>query len=317
MNKLSVVIPVYNEADSLDELVERIFHALTHPDHEFEIVMVNDGSTDESAARLNALADAHPRVKVVHLRINYGQTAAMMAGFDHSSGDIVVPIDADLQNDPDDIPLLLDQIKAGYDVCSGWRTERSGSLLTRRLPSRFANWMISAISGVHLNDYGCSLKAYRREFIDDVHLYGEMHRFIPIYASWRGAKITEIPVRDHPRQHGTSSYGLERTFKVILDLIVVKFLSRYAEKPIYVFGGFGIFNMFCAFLSALGMVYYKFWGGKSFVETPLPILVAIFVAIGFGSILGGLIAELVMRTYYESQGKRVYAVEAVRNLEND
>jgi glycosyltransferase involved in cell wall biosynthesis len=315
MTQLSIIIPVYNEAESLDELSRRVIDVMVERNFDYEIIFVNDGSSDTSADTLNQLARSNERIKVIHLKRNFGQTAAMMAAFDHSQGEIIIPMDADLQNDPVDIPNLLDQIDQGYDVCSGWRKNRKDNFLTRTFPSRIANWIISTISGVRLNDYGCCLKAIRREFITDVKLYGEMHRFIPIYASWHGARITEIPVMHHPRRHGESHYGLERTLKVILDLIVIKYLARYAEKPIYIFGGFGVLNLCCAVLSGAAMIYYKFWGGKSFVETPLPVLLAIFILIGFGSILGGLLAELVMRTYYETQGKRVYMIESARNLE--
>ena len=315
MTALSIIIPVLNEAESLNELSRRITDVMVEHDFDYEVIFVNDGSSDASADTLNQLAQSNERVKVIHLRRNFGKTAAMMAAFEHSKGDIIVPMDADLQNDPKDIPNLLDQIEQGYDVCSGWRKHRQDDYLTRTFPSRIANWIISVVSGVRLRDYGCCLKAIRREFIVEVKLYGEMHRFIPIYASWHGAKITEIPVIHHPRKYGKSHYGLERTIKVILDLIVIKYFARYAEKPIYIFGGFGILNICGAILSGMAMIYYKFWGGKDFVETPLPILVAIFLLIGFVSILGGLIAELVMRTYYETQGKRIYTIESTRNLE--
>ena len=315
MTALSIIIPVLNEAEGLNELSRRITDVMVEHDFDYEVIFVNDGSSDASADTLNQLAQSNERVKVIHLRRNFGKTAAMMAAFEHSKGDIIVPMDADLQNDPKDIPNLLDQIEQDYDVCSGWRKHRQDDYLTRTFPSRIANWIISVVSGVRLRDYGCCLKAIRREFIVEVKLYGEMHRFIPIYASWHGAKITEIPVIHHPRKYGKSHYGLERTIKVILDLIVIKYFARYAEKPIYIFGGFGILNICGAILSGMAMIYYKFWGGKDFVETPLPILVAIFLLIGFVSILGGLIAELVMRMYYETQGKRIYTIESTRNLE--
>jgi glycosyltransferase involved in cell wall biosynthesis len=315
MTEISIVIPVFDEAASLNELTRHLTEVMLEHDLDYEVIYVNDGSSDASAGTLDGLAQENERIKVIHLKRNFGKTAAMMAGFDHSRGDIIIPMDADLQNDPKDIPNLLEKIAQGYDVCSGWRKDRQDNFYTRTFPSRIANWIISAISGVRLKDYGCCLKAIRREFITDVKLYGEMHRFIPIYASWHGARITEIPVLHHPRRYGVSHYGLERTFKVILDLIVIKFLARYAEKPIYIFGGFGLLNLCGAVFSGIAMIYYKFWGGKSFVETPLPVLVAIFLVIGFGSILGGLIAELMMRTYYESQGKRIYMIESARNVE--
>jgi glycosyltransferase involved in cell wall biosynthesis len=241
----------------------------------------------------------------------------MMAGLDYSKGDIVIPIDADLQNDPADIPRLLAKLEEGYDLVSGWRKHRKDAKLTRNLPSWMANKLISWISGVRLSDYGCTLKAYRRSVVSDLKLYGEMHRFLPIYASWSGARTTEIPVRHHPRVHGESKYGLKRVLKVPLDLIVVKFLSSYAQKPIYVFGGFALLNGLGAFITFAVMVYFKFWGDKSFIATPLPVLLAMFVLMGFISLLMGLIAELLVRTYHESQDKKTYLVKQTVNLEAD
>ncbi|MBN2449213.1 MAG: glycosyltransferase family 2 protein [Lentisphaeria bacterium] len=311
---LSIVVPVYNESGNIEELARRIREALP-PSWSWEAILVNDGSTDGSAAELDAAAAADARIRVVHLRRNFGQTAAMMAGLDAARGEILVAMDADLQNDPLDIPLLVTELEKGYDVCSGWRRDRRDAALTRILPSRIANRLISAISGVRLKDYGCTLKAYRRDVIRDVKLYGEMHRFIPIYASWQGARVTEIPVRHHPRLRGRSKYGLERTLKVILDLIVVKFLTDYSQKPIYVFGGFGLASMAASILCFGLMVYYKFWGGKTFIETPLPELVVLLFVVGFMSILMGLLAELMVRTYYESQRKSIYQIERTVNMD--
>jgi len=279
------------------------------------MILINDGSVDGSRAILDELASRDGRVKVIHFRRNFGQTTAIMAGIDYSSGDVLIPMDGDLQNDPQDIPKLLAKLKEGFEVCSGWREDRKDHPLKRNLPSRIANWLISKISGVHLHDYGCSLKAYRREVIKGVKLYGEMHRFIPIYATWQGARVTEIPVTHHPRIHGKSKYGLERTFKVILDLIVVKFLAQYAQKPIYVFGAFGIFSLFIAFIAAASALYYKISGLKSFIETPLPLIFVMASITGIMCILMGLLAEIIMRTYYESQGKAVYLIDECRNLE--
>jgi glycosyltransferase involved in cell wall biosynthesis len=239
----------------------------------------------------------------------------MMAGFDYASGDIIISMDGDMQNDPDDIPRLVNKIMEGYDVCSGWRKERKDQFFRRRIPSTIANKLISWISGVKLHDYGCTLKAYKKEIIKGIKLYGEMHRFIPIYASWQGAKIAEIPVNHFHRMHGKSKYGMERTFKVILDLMVLMFFSTLSNKPIYIFGGFGIISILSAFLSFFVMIYYKFWGGKSFIETPLPQLVVLFFLVGFISILMGFIAEILMRTYYESQGKPVYSIRKTENME--
>ena len=316
-NLLSVIVPAYNESDNLEPFVESLLAVMKREGYRFEVVFVNDGSTDGSADKLDAIAKSEQRCKVVHFRRNFGQTAAMMAGLDFSSGDIVVPIDADLQNDPADIPRLLAKLEEGYDLVSGWRKHRKDAKLTRNLPSWVANKLISRISGVHLSDYGCTLKAYRRSVVSDLKLYGEMHRFLPIYASWSGAITTEIPVAHHARVHGQSKYGLKRILKVPLDLVVVKFLSNYAQKPIYVFGGFALLSGLGALITFAVMVYYKFWGDKSFIATPLPVLVAMFVLMGLISLLMGLIAELLVRTYHESQDKKTYLVKQTVNFAAD
>ena len=242
-------------------------------------------------------------------RKNFGQTAAMSAGIDYATGDVIIPMDGDRQNDPKDIPVLLAKLDEGYDVVSGWRKDRKDNAIKRNLPSRIANGLISKISGVHLHDYGCSLKAYKRDVIKDVRLYGEMHRFIPVYANWMGGKVTEIPVRHHPRIHGVSKYGIGRTFKVVLDLIVIKFLQNYAQKSIHVFGGFGLISFLCAIISTIAMFYYKLFGNKSFIQTPLPMLVVFFFLVGIILVMMGILAEMQNRTYYESQGKKVYLVK--------
>lgn len=315
VNLLSIIVPLYNEADNILPLYGKLAGIAPSLECDLEIILVNDGSADGSRSILDDLASRDVRVKVIHFRRNFGQTTAIMAGIDYSSGDVLIPMDGDLQNDPLDIPKLLAKLQEGYQVCSGWREDRKDHPLKRNLPSRIANWLISTISGVRLHDYGCSLKAYRREVIKGVKLYGEMHRFIPIYATWQGARVTEIPVTHHPRIHGKSKYGLERTFKVILDLIVVKFLAQYAQKPIYVFGTFGLFSLFIAFVAAIAALYYKFFGHKSFIETPLPLIFVMASITGIMCILMGLLAEIIMRTYYESQDKPVYLIDACRNLE--
>lgn len=314
---LSIVIPVFNEQDNVFPLQKRIVEALSNIGDNYEVILVNDGSTDLTEARLHTIAEEDERFKVVNFRRNFGQTAAMMAGIEFSSGDIIVGLDGDLQNDPKDIPKLLDKLAEGYDVVSGWRSSRSDSALKRNLPSRIANWLVSAISGIHLHDYGCSLKAYKRHVIKDVKLYGEMHRFIPIYASWQGGKVAEIKVDHHPRMHGESNYGLERVGKVLLDLIVVKFLASFANKPIYVFGGFGLICMMSGIVAGFWALYLKFFAGTSFISTPLPLLVVFACLTGVLSILMGLIAEIIMRTYYESQGKRVYLIKDTVNLPSE
>jgi glycosyltransferase involved in cell wall biosynthesis len=311
---LSITIPLFNEEENIQPLHERLVRELEALARPFEIILVNDGSSDGSERILDALAAKDPRVKVVHFRRNFGQTAAMMAGIHYASGEIIVPMDGDLQNDPADIAKLLAKLDEGYDVVSGWRKDRKDHSLRRNLPSRIANLLISRISGVHLHDYGCTLKAYRKDVVKGVKLYGEMHRFIPIYASWEGGRVAEVPVTHHARIHGGSNYGVDRVLKVVLDLIVVQFLARYAVRPIYVFGGFGIASLVLAFLAGLWALYLKFFQGVSFIQTPLPLLVVMLVVTGGMSTLMGLLAEIIMRTYYESQGKAVYVVKSTLNL---
>jgi glycosyltransferase involved in cell wall biosynthesis len=311
---ISVIAPVFNEEQSLATLNSLIRQTLESEGLRWELVLINDGSKDNSPAVLDELAARDPRVKVVHLRRNYGQTAAMMAGIDFASGEIIVAIDADLQNDPADIPRLLAKLREGFDVCSGWRKARKDQALRRNLPSRIANRIISRVSGVRLHDYGCSLKAYRKEVVKGVRLYGEMHRFIPIYASWHGARVTEIPVNHNARAHGKSNYGLERIFKVVLDLLVVKFLFRYAQKPIYVFGGIGLASMAVSCLLAAYAIYLKFFEGQSFIRTPVPLLAVFTAMTGIVCILMGLLAEILMRTWHESQNKTVYEVRGTKNI---
>ncbi|MGH7504548.1 MAG: glycosyltransferase family 2 protein [Longimicrobiales bacterium] len=305
---VSIVVPLYNEELNVGDLVERIQSIMTQDSAEF--IFVDDGSTDATFERLSEAIEDEPRAKVIRFRRNFGQTAALSAGIDHAMGDIIVPMDGDLQNDPQDIPRLLAKLDEGYDVVSGWRVNRQDPL-RRRLPSQLANRLISWISGVRLHDYGCSLKAYRRSVLEDVRLYGEMHRFVPIYASWQGARVAEMAVQHHPRTRGRSNYGIERTIKVVLDMIVVKFLASYATKPIYVFGGFGFMALFGALVVFAGMVYLKLAGIRSFIATPLPLVVVMLVLVGCLSILLGLVAELTVRTYYESQGKRTYAIRTI------
>lgn len=311
---LSIVIPVYNEQDNVFPLHERVSAAMQQAGEDYEVIIVNDGSSDLTEANLKSVAATDPRFKIVNFRRNFGQTAAMMAGIDFASGDIIVGLDGDLQNDPADIPKLLAKLAEGYDVVSGWRVNRKDAALKRNLPSKMANWLISTISGIHLHDYGCSLKAYKKHVVKGVKLYGEMHRFIPIYASWQGGRIAEIPVNHHPRVHGSSKYGLNRVVKVLLDLMVVKFLASYANKPIYVFGTFGLFSIAVSFAAGLLAIYLKLFEQVSFILTPLPLLVALTFITGVMSILMGLIAEIIMRTYYESQGKQVYLVKDTINL---
>lgn len=308
---VSVTIPIYNEADNIALLYDRTKAALESIGKPWELILVNDGSRDQSAQRLDEIAAADPRVRVIHLSRNFGQTAALMAGLDLASGEIIIPMDGDLQNDPADIARLLGKLDEGFDVVSGWRKDRKDAAIKRNLPSRIANNLISVVSGVHLHDYGCSLKAYRREVLEGVRLYGEMHRFVPIYAAWNGARVSEIEVTHHPRIHGESKYGLERVLKVVLDLFVVKFLFKYANKPIYVFGGFGLCSMAVAFAVTLWSVWLKLFESVSFIQTPLPVLAVMLFAIGVLSFLMGLLAEMLNRTYHESQAKPVYRIARI------
>lgn len=313
--ELSVIIPVYNEEDSLDRLYQRVIESMSVLNRTWELILVDDGSSDKSFEILTKLSAGDRRLKVVKFVRNFGQTAALAAGIDYARGQIIIPMDADLQNDPKDIDLLLNKLDEGFDVVSGWRKDRKDEFFTRLLPSWAANKVISVISGVPLHDYGCSLKAYRREVIKDVKLYGEMHRFVPIYATWMGGKVAEIPVTHHARQFGQSKYGLSRTFKVVLDLITVKFLASYATKPIHIFGAIGLWSLFFSFLAFCWMVVLKFFFQTSFIETPLPVLVAMFVMLGVQFIMMGLLAEIMVRTYHESQDKRIYKVKATINTE--
>jgi glycosyltransferase involved in cell wall biosynthesis len=295
-------------------VLQQAIHAALDPQPEliWEIVYIDDGSKDGSLQVLENLARNDPdHTRVVALRRNYGQTAAIAAGIDHSQGEVIVLLDADLQNDPGDIPMMLEKIHEGYDVVSGWRIKRQDTFITRTLPSRIANWLISTVTGVHLHDYGCTLKAYRREVLTGFRLYGEMHRFIPAYASSVGAQIIEVPVDHHPRKYGKTKYGLTRTVKVVLDLFTVKFLMSYANKPIYLFGGAGFLLIAASFIAMLFLVIRRFALRISVFDSPLFIISTLFAILGFQSILMGLIAELLVRTYHESQSKPTYTIRQV------
>jgi len=305
---ISVFLPVYNEEPNLPPLHAKLDEALSKLGRSAEIVFVDDGSTDDSLKVLREIAATDNRVRVVALKRNYGQTAAMAAGIDAARGQVLIPMDADLQNDPADIVRLLEKLDEGYDVVSGWRKNRQDKLFTRKIPSMLANRLISWIGGVPLHDYGCSLKAYRRESLQDVKLYGEMHRFIPIYASWAGARVAEIPVEHHARTMGKSKYGLSRTIKVVFDLMTIKFMASYQTKPIYVFGSFGMLAFLISILAGLYAVFLKLFHKADFVQTPLPILAIVMFAVGIQFLLMGLLAEMLVRTYHESQSKAIYAV---------
>lgn len=306
---LSLIIPLYNEEESLPPLFEAVHAALDPLPLSWELVLVDDGSRDGSLAVLKSLAERDPdHVRCVSFRRNFGQTAAIAAGIDHSVGDTVVLMDADLQNDPADIPLLLTKLDEGYDVVSGWRKDRRDNYLSRTLPSNTANWLISAVTGVRLHDFGCTLKAYRREALSGFRLYGEMHRFIPVFAHSVGAKITELPVQHHARRYGQAKYGLERTLKVVLDLFTVKFLLDYASKPIYLFGGAGMTLITVSFFTLLLLLIRRLTIGTLVLTSPFFIIAVMLAIMGFQSILMGLTAEMLVRTYHESQEKPTYRV---------
>jgi glycosyltransferase involved in cell wall biosynthesis len=308
---VSVFLPVFNEEPNLRPLHEKLNASLAQLGRSAEIIYVDDGSSDGSLQVLREIAAHDPRVRVIALRRNYGQTPAMAAGIHAARGHVLIPMDADLQNDPADIVRLLDKLDEGYDVVSGWRKNRQDPLVTRKIPSQMANWIISKIGGVPLHDYGCSLKAYRRESLADVQLYGEMHRFIPIYASWSGARVTEIPVEHHARTMGKSKYGLSRTIKVVFDLMTIKFMASYQTKPLYMFGFAGLITFAISFLCAVLALLMKFasWPHHAdFVQTPLPVLTMVMLVLGVQFFFMGLLAEMLVRTYHESQSKPIYAV---------
>ncbi|HEX6548397.1 MAG TPA: glycosyltransferase family 2 protein [Candidatus Dormibacteraeota bacterium] len=308
--RISVVVPIYNEEHSIELLQEQLHTALAGLGRSYEVLYVDDGSRDGSARQLQSAVERYPHVRVIRFRRNFGQTAAIQAGIENSRGDVVVFLDGDLQNDPADIPRLLQLIDQGYDVVSGWRKNRQDTS-SRRIPSRIANWLISRVTGVQLHDYGCTLKAYRRDVLEHVKLYGEMHRFIPAYASWAGAEIVEIEVNHRPRRYGRSKYGLSRTLRVLLDLMTVKMLGSYSTKPIYFFGFVGFGFWLLAFLCALEVIIEKLWIGTYAHRNPV-LLLAVFLAIvGVQFVLMGLLAELSIRTYHESQDKPTYVVREI------
>ena len=313
MDNISIILPIYNEAQGIPELFQEIEKAVQ--EFKYEIIAINDGSTDNSYDVLKTYAEQNDNVKVINLKKNYGQTAAINAGIQNSSGDIIILMDSDLENLPSDIPKLIEKLNKGFDVVSGWRKSRwKGQFLTRKLPSLLANALISKISGVKLHDYGCTLKAYRKEVINDVRLYGQMHRFIPVYCKWEGGKVTELPVDYQPRKYGESNYGISRTFKVVLDLVLIKFLDKYMQRPIHFFGGAGLLSFLVSFLSFVLAVYFKISGLKDFVQTPLPLITAMFFIVGILMILLGVIAEILMRTYYESQNKFPFTIKNKLNF---
>lgn len=311
----SIVVPIYNEEKNIAALYQAITSALDSGDKNYEIIMVDDGSSDDSFSALKTVAAQDIRVKIIRFRRNFGQTAAMSAGFDAAAGEIIIPMDGDLQNDPADIPRLIEKLNEGYDVVSGWRSDRKDTFITRKIPSILANALISSLTGVHLHDYGCTLKAYRREVLDGINLYGEMHRFVPALASQIGAKVAEISVNHHPRLHGTSKYGISRTLRVILDLMTVKFLLTYSTKPIQLFGKWGVYTLLAGLGSGSMTIYMKIFEHLSMNRNPLLILTAFLLFMGFQFIVLGLLGELNARTYYEAQGKPIYVIRDRVNLD--
>ena len=307
--ELSIVVPIYNEEENIPLLHERVSSAMHEAGLDYELILVDDGSADGSFRLLKELAAKDRRVRVIRFRRNFGQTAAMAAGFDAAKGKVVVPMDGDLQNDPADIPLLLKKLAEGYDVVSGWRKDRQDTFINRKLPSKLANALISRMTGVHLHDYGCTLKAYRREVLEGINLYGEMHRFVPALASQVGARVGELPVRHHPRVYGTSKYGISRTMRVVLDLMTVKFLLAYATKPIQLFGKWGIYTICAGFFTGALTLYMKLFEHMSMNRNPLLILTAFLLFMGVQFIVLGLLGEVNARTYFESQGKPIYVVK--------
>lgn len=312
---LSVVIPIFNERESLSQLIERIAQVLQENQLNYEIVCVDDGSEDGSTEMLCQLAESRNDLKAVILRRNYGQTPAIAAGFKYAKGKIIVTLDGDLQNDPTDIPLLLAKLEEGYDLVSGWRKNRQDDALTRLLPSKIANWVIGRVTGIKMHDYGCSLKAYRAELVADMNLYGELHRFLPVLAYIEGARITELPVRHHPRRHGKSKYGLGRTFRVLMDLFTVFFMKKFLNRPMHVFGFFGLVFTILGIVIGGYLSFLKLGLGQSIGGRPLLVLAVLLVLTGVQLFSFGLLAELVMRTYYESQKRPIFRVRKVVSSE--
>ncbi len=307
--QLSIVIPVFNEEDSLQTLHNEIVAALV--EYDYEIIYIDDGSSDKSFSVLTEIHEKTPHVQVIRFRRNFGQTAALSAGFKYARGRVIVPLDADGQNDPADIPRLVKELDRGFDIVSGWRKERQDNPVTRTLPSRIANWMIGKITGVKLHDYGCTLKAYRAESLKPIRLYGEMHRFIPALARWGGEKVTEMVVNHRPRTTGKTKYGLSRTFKVVLDLITIKFLASFSTKPIYIFGGLGVLCFLCSFIAGMTVIIMKLAVDYSMNRNPLLIISLMLMTASIQFILMGLLAEIMVRTYHESQDRPTYVIDTI------
>ena len=318
--KISIVLPIYNEEENIPILYEELKGVLVTLEsgkiiENFEIICVNDGSRDNSLAILKGLAVKDKQIKIINFRNNFGQTAALSAGISAASGELIIPMDADLQNDPKDIVKFIEKINEGNSLVSGWRKDRKDHLISRRIPSIIANWLIGLITGVKIHDYGCTIKAYKKEVIQGVNLYGEMHRFIAAYAAWRGGQVAEIIVNHRPRIKGKTNYGISRTFRVLLDLIVVKFLFKYMDRPIHFFGGIGFFSLSMGILAGLLAVFLRLFYEMHLSQTPLPILSALFIMVGVQFIIMGVVAEMLTRIYYESQNKNPFVIKEKINFE--
>ncbi|MHB8883272.1 MAG: glycosyltransferase family 2 protein [Thermodesulfovibrionales bacterium] len=312
--KISVVVPLYNEEENIDDLHARLTSSLSALPHEYELILVDDGSTDATPSLLEKVRTADPRVKVINFRRNFGQTAAFAAGFDHAVGEVIITMDGDLQNDPDDIPKLLELIKDN-DIVSGWRKQRKDPFISRKLPSKIANWIISRVTGVPLHDYGCSLKAYRKNVVKNLRLYGEMHRFIPAVAKWYGVRVAEVETRHYPRMKGVSKYGISRTIRVILDLITVKFLLSFSTKPLQFFGPVGLLSSLSGLFISLYLTADKIIGGRDIGGRPLLLLGVLMIIVGVQFIGMGLLGEMMVRVYHESQNKPIYVIRRLNGVE--
>ena len=315
-NLISIVVPVYNESDSIRLLINEIINVMKSHQLLFELIIVNDGSVDRTSNVLENLSLEIKQLTVINLRKNYGQTAALAAGFDHSNGDIIVTLDGDLQNDPNDIPKLITNINEGYDLICGWRFQRKDKLLNRRIPSQIANRLIGNVTGIHLHDYGCSLKAFKHEIIKDIKLYGELHRFLPVLANIEGAKIKEIKVNHRSRKYGQSKYGIDRTFRVLMDLLTVWFMNKFLTRPMYVFGFIGIISILSSFIMSSYLIVLKFLG-ESIGNRPLLIFALILGIAGVQLFSFGLLGELLMRTYHESQNRPIYRVREIKSMKTN
>lgn len=315
--QVSVIVPIYNEVESLEALISAIAQALLTTSYSYEIICVDDGSRDGSISLLKKLAEARTDLCAVILRRNYGQTAAMAAGFNHAQGQFIISLDADLQNDPTDIPHLITKLEEGYDLVSGWRKQRQDAAVTRLLPSKIANWLIGRVTNVRIHDYGCSLKGYRAELLADMNLYGELHRFLPALAFMEGAKIAEIPVKHHPRRYGSSKYGLGRTLRVLMDLLTIWFMQKFLTRPMHVFGSLGLISMGLGILTGSYLTVIKFGFGQNIGDRPLLILVVVLLLAGVQLFSFGLLGELLIRTYHESQGRPIYRVREIISVKRD